>query len=174
MNARCLGVLATMIALCAPFSAAAQSDLDARLQDDISRALRTYTRLTIFDDINVDVQHGVVTLTGKVTMPSKKDDIGNRVAALDGVRELRNEIGVLPVSVEDDELRKRVARAIYGHPAFHRYAAMPNPPIHILVEHGRVTLTGVVPTGVDRTLARSLAAGHGERSMTCALRTSGS
>ena len=34
---------------------------------------------------------------------------------------------------------------------------MPNPPIHIIVERGRVTLTGVVQSEVDRMLARSLA-----------------
>ena len=31
---------------------------------------------------------------------------------------------------------------------------MPNPPIHIIVERGRVTLTGVVQSEVDRMLAR--------------------
>jgi osmotically-inducible protein OsmY len=35
---------------------------------------------------------------------------------------------------------------------------MANPPIHIVVERGRVTLTGVVNSEVDRMLARSLAA----------------
>ena len=48
---------------------------------------------------------------------------------------------------------------------------MPNPPIHIIVEHGHVTLTGVVPSGVDRALARSLATGQGELSVVNALRT---
>ena len=50
---------------------------------------------------------------------------------------------------------------------------MPHPPIRIVVEHGAVTLTGVVPTEVDRTLARSLAAAHAEREVICALRTAG-
>jgi hyperosmotically inducible protein len=171
MTARFPATLALALALCLPLPAAAQTDADTRLHAEISRALHAYSRLTIFDDVGTSVQQGVVTLTGKVTLPFKKDEVGSRVAAVDGVRELRNDIGILPVSIEDDELRKRLARAIYGNPAFHRYAAMPNPPIHILVEHGRVTLTGIVPTELDRTLARSLAAGHGERSVTCALET---
>jgi hyperosmotically inducible protein len=37
---------------------------------------------------------------------------------------------------------------------------MANPPVHIVVEHGRVTLTGVVQSEVERTLARSLATGQ--------------
>jgi osmotically-inducible protein OsmY len=48
---------------------------------------------------------------------------------------------------------------------------MANPPIHIVVEHGRVTLTGVVGSDVDRMLARSLATGFGEFSVKNDLKT---
>ena len=68
---------------------------------------------------------------------------------------------MLPVSPYDDELRSRIARAIYGNTAFWNYAAMPNPPIHIVVQNGHVTLTGVVQNNVDRMLARSLATTFG-------------
>ena len=81
----------------------------------------------------------MVVLTGKVTMPYKKDDIGKRIAEIDGVRAVQNNIDVLPVSQFDEQLRYRVARAIYGNPSFWNYAAMANPPIHIIVESGRVT-----------------------------------
>ena len=73
------------------------------------------------------------------------------------------------MSIHDDELRHRVARAIYGDPAFWRYAAMANPPIHIVVEHGRVTLTGVVPTDVDRLLGPLAGLGLGELALVNAL-----
>ena len=98
-----------------------------------------------------------MTLTGKVTMPFKKNDIAKRAGSVDGVREVLNRIDVLPVSPYDDDLRQRIARAIYGNSAFWQYGAMANPPIHIIVEHGHVTLTGVVNSNVDRMLARSLA-----------------
>lgn len=32
-----------------------------------------------------------------------------------------------------------------------------NPPIHVVVEHGRVTLEGVVASNMDRVIAHSLA-----------------
>ena len=48
---------------------------------------------------------------------------------------------------------------------------MANPPIHIIVEHGRVTLTGVVQSEVDRMLARSLATQFGALSVTNDLKT---
>lgn len=144
---------------------------DDLLTVDVIRSVNTYTRFTIFDDINVAVQDGVVTLSGKVTMPYKRDEIGARVERLPGVRSVSNDIEVLPVSIYDDELRQKIARAIYGNSAFWRYAAMVNPPIHIIVERGRVTLTGVVGSEVDRALARSLATGRGELSVANELRT---
>ena len=169
MNARITAALALVLWL--PLAAMAQDAYDTRLHDDITRSLHSYTRLTIFDDVEAQVQNRIVTISGKVTMPFKRDELGRRLGDIPGVQEVRNDIKVLPVSIEDDELRKRIARAIYGNSAFYRYAGMPRPPIHIIVENGGVTLMGVVPTDVDRALARSLATGKGERSVTCALRT---
>jgi len=149
----------------------AQDRRDVRLVDDIGHSITGYVRLTIFDDINATVENGMVVLTGKVTMPYKKDDLEKRIAKIDGVRSVRNDILVLPVSQFDDELRYRVSRAIYGNPTFWNYAAMANPPIHIIVEGGHVTLAGVVNSNVERVLARSLATGLGELSVTNALKT---
>jgi osmotically-inducible protein OsmY len=148
-----------------------QNDPDELLAQSVARSVNTYTRFSVFDDVNVQAEAGVVTLTGKVTMPYKKEEIGRRVEGVEGVKALRNDIEVLSVSIEDDRLRQRIARAIYGNSSFWHYAAMPNPPIHIVVEHSRVTLTGVVFSEVDRMLARSLATGFGELSVTNSLRT---
>jgi len=144
---------------------------DFQIFKDVSTNVERYTQFTIFDDVNAGVKDGVVTLTGWVTMPYKRDDIGKRVANIDGVREVRNQIAALPVSQFDDELRYRIARAIYGNSNFWNYAIMPNPPIHIVVEHGRVTLTGVVNNNLDRMLARSLASQFGAFSVKTELKT---
>jgi hyperosmotically inducible protein len=151
--------------------ATAQARSDTQVADEIGRQINNYPQFTIFDHVSGSVDNGVVTLTGKVTMPYKKDDIGRKASAIRGVREVLNRIDVLPVSPFDEELRLRVARAIYGNSAFWQYAARANPPIHIIVEGGRVTLTGVVSSNVDRMLARSLATGLGELSVTNELRT---
>ena len=71
----------------------------------------------------------------------------------------------------DDELRLRIARAIYGNPSFWHYASMANPPIHIVVDQGRVKLEGTVNNHVERMLAQSLAIGFGEFSVENALKT---
>ena len=152
-------------------SAVGEPRKDFQVFKDVATSVERYTRFTIFDDINASVKDGVVTLTGKVTMPYKRDEIAKRVAKVDGVREVLDRIDVLPVSTFDDELRYRIARSIYGHSNFWNYAIMPNPPIHIVVEHGRVTLTGVVQSDVDRMLARSLATQFGVMSVTNDLKT---
>jgi hyperosmotically inducible protein len=159
-------------ALAAPAQAQVQADRkDDEVMRDISQAVLAYPHFTIFDDVGAAVTDGVVTLQGKVTMPFKRIDIGRRVAKVPGVKRVENRIDVLPVSQFDDELRYKIARAIYGSSAFWPYASMANPPIHIIVERGRVTLRGVVASEVDRMLARSLASSFGAFSVTSELKT---
>ena len=144
---------------------------DLQIFRDISTQVLRYSYFTIFDSVHAEVDNGIVTLTGKVTMPYKRTDIEKRVANVGGVREIQNRIEVLPVSQMDDELRFQISRAIYGNSAFWNYAAMVNPPIHVIVERGRVTLEGVVNSNVDRMLARSLAGSFGAFSVTNELKT---
>ena len=170
LTAAAAGILLTAnIAVAAPTGGLERKDF--QIFKDVASSVERYTRFTIFDDVNAQVKDGVVTLTGRVTMPYKRDEIGRRIAGVEGVREVRNEIETLPVSQFDDELRYRIARAIYGNSNFWNYAIMANPPIHIVVQRGRVTLTGVVGSEVDRMLARSLASGFGAFSVTNDLKT---
>lgn len=152
-------------------SAYASDREDLQVFRDVSKQVLRYSRFTIFDSVHANVDDGIVTLTGKVTMPFKKNDLAKRVSKVDGVREVRNQIDVLPVSIFDDELRYRIARSIYGNSSFWQYAAMANPPIHVIVERGHVTLEGVVNSNVERMLARSLASSFGSFSVTNNLKT---
>ena len=129
--------------------------------NDIANQVNRYTQLTIFDSISASVTEGRVELSGWVTMPYKRDDIEKRVRKVDGILSVDNKIGVLPVSQFDDELRFRIARAIYSHSSFWNYAMMANPPIRVVVNRGHVSLEGVVNSNVERMLARSLASGFG-------------
>ena len=147
---------------CVSTAAFAEQKKDLQVFRGISDQVNRYTQFTIFDNVEADVTNGRVVLSGAVTMPYKKDDIERRVRAVDGVQFVENGIEVLPVSTWDDELRFRIARAIYSNSAFWNHAAMANPPIHIIVKNGHVTLVGVVNSNVERMLARSLATGFGE------------
>jgi osmotically-inducible protein OsmY len=169
-NRICL--LTASLALSASVALGATTDRkNLQVFDDVAKSVNRYAHFTIFDDVNATVNDGVVTLTGRVTMPYKRDDLMKRVANVDGVREVRDDIQVLPVSQFDDQLRYRIARAIYGNPNFWNYALGPNPSIHIIVEHGHVTLTGVVNNDVDRRVARSLVDQFGVMSVTSDLKT---
>lgn len=166
-----LTFIAFVLMLAAASGASAQERKDLQVFRDISSQVTRYTQFTIFDSVAASVDNGQVHLTGWVTMPYKKSDIERRVERVDGVTSVRNDIAVLPVSQFDNELRFRIARAIYSHSSFWNYAAMANPPIHIVVDRGRVTLTGVVLSEVDRMLARSLASGFGAFEVTNELKT---
>jgi hyperosmotically inducible protein len=146
---------AVLFALSAPAWAADSDTL--QLFRSAQKQVLGYPHFTVFDSVHIRVDKGVVELTGKVTMPYKSSDIAKRVAKVAGVTQVVNRIELLPVSSFDDELRFRIARAIYGNANFWGYGSMVNPPIHVIVDHGRVTLEGVVNSNVDRMLARSIA-----------------
>ncbi|MFN8059200.1 MAG: BON domain-containing protein [Vicinamibacterales bacterium] len=149
----------------------AQDRKDLQLFKDVATQVERYVRYTIFDSIDAAVEDGAVTLSGQVTMPYKAKEIAARVAKVPGVKSVRNDIQTLPVSLFDDELRYRAARAIYGNLSFVQFANVANPPIHIVVDRGRLTLTGVVNSNVDRMLARSLVTSLGALSVVNELRT---
>ena len=158
-----------IVALTVP--ALAQEPSTLQIFRSVQRQVLTYSHFTVFDSVNAQIKDGVVTLTGKVLMPFKKDDLGERVSKVRGVKAVNNLIEVLPASRSDDELRRGIANAIYGNATLSRYATQVNPPIHIIVERGRVTLEGVVNNNVDRQLAYTIASMFQAFSVKNALRT---
>src|ERR1700722_719964 len=117
---------------------------DAEIVKSVLHEVRMYSRYTLFDDIDFRVINGQVELMGAVTQPIKKSDIEHIVAKLAGVTSVTDNIKVLPLSDNDNLLRRQVAAALFREPVFPTYATDPVPPIHIIVENGHVTLTGVV------------------------------
>lgn len=129
---------------------------DEAIANRIAKEIRRYTNYSIFDDVNIAVDRGVATLSGRVTMGYKARDMARLAARVKGVLEVNNELGVLPVSIYDDQLRRAIARQIYRDPVFSRYAIHVNPPIHIIVERGQVLLTGAVNSTLERTKAEMI------------------
>lgn len=157
MPLRVFVVLLSLIAV-TPAAASAAPDLkDVRILDDVTATVNGCPHFTIFDNVSVSVEDGIVTLAGKMTMGYKRDELQKRVAAIPGVKQVVNQLEVLPASSNDDALRQQLARAIYGNANFWSYAVMRNPPIHIIVDRNRVTLTGLVRSETDRRLAQALA-----------------
>jgi hyperosmotically inducible protein len=108
----------------------------------------------VFDDLGFTVNGGTVTLLGEVTRPTLKSDAGNVVKHVEGVTNVVNNIEVLPLSPNDDQIRRGVYRAIYGDPMLStRYGFQALPSIHIIVKNGHVRLEGVVANEGDKNIA---------------------
>ena len=97
---------------------AATAAMDQALANTVAEKIRGYVRYTIFDDVTIGVDGGMVTLSGRVTQPYKVKDIGRIASRIEGVREVKNDLEVLPVSIHDDRLRTAIARQIYRDPVF--------------------------------------------------------
>ncbi len=128
---------------------------DAELQNKLADKLR-YDRIgfgIMFNNLGLKVQDGVVTVSGDVHDYPSRDSAIAIVGTTPGVKDVIDEINVLPTSGFDDDLRIRIARAIYSDPTLHKYAIDPQKPIRIIVENGHVTLEGVVNSQLDKQLA---------------------
>jgi osmotically-inducible protein OsmY len=123
--------------------------------DDISASVY----FSIFDDVNIHVADGIVTLTGYVTSPDKSREFTAVTSRVPGVQQVVNSIEALPASMMDDDLRYAIATAIYNSPMFSVYATQRTGPVHIVVLNGHVTLTGVVGSDAERNAAAMLASG---------------
>ncbi len=129
---------------------------DTQLKAKLSKKL-TYDRIGYFDNaynyVSVDVKDGVVTLTGDTMYDVPKDSALAIVARTPGVKEVINNVKVLPTSIFDDSIRLQTARAIYRDSVLGRYATDPADPIRIVVDNGHVTLYGSVENSMDKNLA---------------------
>ena len=105
---------------------------------------------TLFDWLSFQVQPGgTVILSGQVVRPTLKSDAANVVKKVEGVERVVHRIEVLPLSPNDDRIRRATYRAIYRQPGLDRLALQAVPPIHIIVKRGHVTLEGVAPSRSD-------------------------
>ena len=135
----------------------ARGESDAKVAEEISKKVRSYPFYSVYDDVDLVIEEGHVVLQGRVTMPFKAEEIGERVSKVFGVQSVQNDIQTLSVSLHDQRLRVALARRIYGDPLFQTYAFRSQPPIHIVVEGGRVVLTGAVNSKVEKVVAENIA-----------------
>src|SRR6266571_4211179 len=120
-----------------------------RIQREVRHELLMLPYLDVFDNLAYKVEGYNVTLFGQVTRPTLKSDAENVVKKIEGVEKVDNQIEVLPLSPMDDRLRLREYRAIYGQTGLEKYALQSVPPIHIIVDNGKLTLEGVVDSEAD-------------------------
>jgi hyperosmotically inducible protein len=108
----------------------------------------------VFDNLMYKVSpDGTLTLLGEASRPTLKSDAERAVREIEGVERVDNQIKVLPVSPNDDRIRRATYRKIYGHSVLSQYQLRAVPPIHIIVENGHVTLEGVVARQMEKQVA---------------------
>jgi hyperosmotically inducible protein len=128
---------------------------DTELREALANKLR-YDRVgygIVFNSLTLSVENGTVTVGGNVRDYPDRDSALAILATSRGVKDVVDEIDVAPVSIFDDNLRIRLAVAIYGHASLQQYAIDPQAPIRIVVENGNVELAGVVLNNADRQIA---------------------
>jgi hyperosmotically inducible protein len=155
-------LLAIAVTLCAPALLVAQnqnSPAYQRLVKEVRHELVMLPYLGVFDNLEYKVDGSTVTLVGQVTRPTLKSDAESAVKRIEGVEKVDNQIEVLPLSPDDDRIRRAVYIALARSPQLDRYFMQAIAPIRIIVKNGQVTLEGVVTTKADSELANITANG---------------
>jgi hyperosmotically inducible protein len=124
-----------------------------RLIKEVRHELVMLPYYSVFDNLAYKVDGNNVTLFGQVTRPTLKSDAERTVKHIEGVENVTNNIEVLPLSPNDDQIRRAVYRAIYSQPGLDMYSLRAVPTIHIIVKNGNVTLAGAVANQGDKQRA---------------------
>ena len=163
MKLRTLFIACTILALGSAVFGRQAAAPSARATERITREVRHELLMLpyfgVFDNIAYKVDGYSVTLMGQVSRPTLKSDAENVVKKIEGVEHVDNQIEVLPVSPNDDRLRLRLYRSIYGYGPLQKYALGVQKPIRIIVKNGHVTLEGVVDNDGDKNIANIRANG---------------
>lgn len=171
-------VAGAFVALAKQETSNANSNEQQTLQiaKEVRKQIVTQPLYSVFDDIQFGINGKTVVLLGKASRPTLKSSLENTIKRIEGVEKVDNRIEVLPLSPNDDRIRLGVYRSIYGFGPLQRYTSnrgqrwlgpsvarmaggiTNDPPIgrhaiHIIVENGKVTLTGVVDNDGDLALA---------------------
>jgi len=128
---------------------------DADLAAQLDRELY-YDRLgydNAFNFVTASVENGVATINGETRTEAGRDSALALADRTPGVKDVVNNTKVAPVSNFDDDIRIRAMQAIYRDPVLGRYAIDPAKPIRIVVDHGTLSLYGVVGSTMDKQIA---------------------
>lgn len=156
--------------------ASAPSPEVQRIAQEVYKQIVTLPQYGVFDNIHFALKgNSTVILRGEASRPTLKSGCENVVKRVEGVKEVVNEIEVLPVSQNDDRIRALTYARIYGNQWLRRYTnnrgggryispmramvGITNDPpigwhaIHIIVKNGNIRLVGVVDTSGDLAIA---------------------
>ncbi len=120
------------------------SPAEASLAQGVRSAILESPRYGPFDLIRIEVKGHTVTLGGVVDRPTLKAEAGEAARAVPGVARVVNSVEILPLSFEDDRLRRAVFRRIYRDDMLSRYGTP-------VTWRSLRTSTGALRTGSSRS-----------------------
>ncbi len=100
--------------------------------------------------IDVSSKDGIVTLAGRVDNILSKERAARIAETIKGVRAVINNITVVPVERSDQEVQRDAESALLEDPATESYE------IGVVVEDGKVVLTGTVESWQEKMLAEKV------------------
>ena len=142
--------LALLLSAMAP-AAKAQKGTDARIQADAQKQLGNKK----FSGVHVQVQDGVIHLTGQVDRFADKDDAQKRVEKIHEGSSVRNDINVAGGgNISDADLFQKLSRQlVYDREGYPSY---PFNSLFLQVHDGVVAVGGIVVEPVDKDSALGL------------------
>jgi osmotically-inducible protein OsmY len=131
---------------------------DRSLLEAVKGEVRQWARYGALDAIDVEVVDGVARLRGWVDLPGKREEIEDRLAQIDGIRDVHDDLHVQGFSAWDVRLRSEILERIYASPLFEPWVArLSDPPVRVYVARGRVTLAGTVGSAVEQAAVGQIA-----------------
>ena len=132
-------------------AAKAQKATDAQIQADAQKQLSNKK----FSGVHVQVQDGVVQLTGQVQRFADKDDAQQRIQKMHEASSIRNDISVAGAgSVSDTELFQKLSKQlVYDRQGYPSY---PFNSLTLQIQNGVATVGGLVVEPVDKDSALGL------------------
>ncbi|NNE68441.1 MAG: BON domain-containing protein [Pyrinomonadaceae bacterium] len=156
-------ILSMAIMLFAAFSVSAapasSTEIQKSVEQEVFKKIVTMPYYGLFDSISFEMDGDTVILSGSVYNALNRKVAENRVMKVEGVANVVNNIEILPPSNFDDRIRRRVVRSFANTGGLYRYMIGPNPSMRIIVDGGKLTLTGFVSNEGDIRLATILAKG---------------
>jgi hyperosmotically inducible protein len=160
--ALCLAAVCVVPIPTATASGASPDQISARLADQVRHELLMLPYYGVFDWLEAELRpDDTVVLHGQVLEPTTRSAAEARVRKLESAANVVNRIEVLPLSQNDDRIRRQVYSAMFSSvdSPLLKYAVGSASPIHIIVRNGRITLKGLVASQMDSQMAYMAARG---------------
>jgi len=158
-NIKKLFVFSFALMLFTSVSIYATPKTEKTLEEKVYSQILSLPNYGVFDSISFEVDGSTVYLAGKIRNGVNRKAAARRIAKLDGVEKVVNNIELLPPSSFDDRIRRQAVRSIANTGGVYRYLVGVTPSVRIIVHRGHLTLVGNVSRKSDSRLLNIIAQG---------------